>query len=103
MRKEGEMKKCDSLEELREEVDKIDQQIVELIAKRNAYIKQAAKFKTSIEDVKSPERIEQVMQNARKKAIELGVNPNMIEDLFKIMIDEMVETEISEFRNGGNF
>ena len=43
------------------------------------------------------------MQRVRKKAIELGVNPNMIEDLFKRMIDEMVETEISEFRNGGNF
>ncbi len=97
------MKQCNSLNELRKEVDAIDEQIVELIAKRNAYIKQAAKFKTSIEDVKSPERIEEVMQNARKKAIELGVNPNMIEDLFKIMIDEMVETEIAEFRNGGNF
>ena len=97
------MKKCDSLEELRTEIDKIDEQLVELIAKRNAYIKQAAKFKTTIDDVKSPERVEQVMQNARKKAIELGVNPNMIEDLFKIMINEMVETEIAEFRNGGNF
>lgn len=97
------MKNCDSLEEVRSEIDKIDEQIVELIAKRNAYIKQAAKFKTSIDEVKSQERIESIMQRVRKKAIELEVNPNMIEDLFKIMIDEMVETEIAEFRNGGNF
>jgi isochorismate pyruvate lyase len=43
------------------------------------------------------------MQRVRKKGIELNINPNMLSDLFKIMIDEMVETEISEFRNGGNF
>jgi isochorismate pyruvate lyase len=97
------MKKCNSLQEVREEIDKIDEAIVELIAKRNDYIKQAATFKNSVEEVKSDDRIDFIMQRVRKKAIELGVNPNMIEDLFKRMIDEMVETEISEFRNGGNF
>ena len=97
------MKDCKTLKELRSEVDRIDEEIIKLIARRNDYIKQAAKFKTSIEDVKSPERIEQVMQNARKKAIELGVNPNMIEELFRIMIDEMVETEIAQFRNEASF
>jgi isochorismate pyruvate lyase len=97
------MKKCNSLEEVREEVDKIDEQIVSLIAKRNDYIKQAANFKTSIDEVKSHDRIDFIMQRVRKKAIEHNVNPNMIEDLFTRMIDEMVETEIAEFRNGGNF
>ena len=97
------MKKCNSLEEVRNEIDKIDTQLVELIAKRNDYIKQAASFKESIEEVKSEERIDYIMQHARQKAIELNMNPNMIEELFKIMINEMVETEIAEFRNGGNF
>jgi len=97
------MKECRSLEEVRKEIDTIDEAIVELIAKRNDYIKQAAKFKESIDEVKSSERIDYIMQRVRAKAIELNMNPNMIEELFKIMIDEMVETEIAEFRNGGNF
>jgi len=97
------MKKCNSLEEVRKEIDKIDESIVELIAKRNDYIKQAASFKNSVDEVKSEDRIDFIMQRVRKKAIELNMNPNMIEELFKIMIDEMVEIEISEFRNGGNF
>jgi chorismate mutase len=50
-----------------------------------------------------PYRVEDILQRVRKKAIALNINPNMISDLFTIMIDEMVETEISEFRNGGNF
>jgi isochorismate pyruvate lyase len=97
------MKECQSLEEVRNEIDTIDESIVELIAKRNDYIKQAAKFKESVDEVKSQERIDFIMQRVRAKAIELNMNPNMIEELFKIMIDEMVETEIAEFRNGGNF
>jgi len=97
------MKKCHSLQEVRDEVDRIDAQLVELISERSHLIRQAAGFKESVEEVKAQDRIDDIMQKVRKKAIELNVNPNMISDLFKIMIDEMVETEISELRNGGNF
>lgn len=97
------MKKCNSLQEVRDEVDKIDTQLVELISQRSHLIRQAAGFKESVEEVKAQDRIDDIMQKVRKKAIELNINPNMISQLFKIMIDEMVETEISEFRNGGNF
>jgi len=57
----------------------------------------------SVDEVKAEDRIDDIMQRVRKRAIELNINPNMISELFKIMIDEMVETEISEFRNDGKF
>ena len=97
------MKKCNSLQEVRNEIDKIDTKLVELISQRSHLIRQAAGFKESIDEVKADDRIDDIMQRVRKKAIELNINPNMISDLFKIMIDEMVETEISELRNAGNF
>ena len=97
------IKKCNSLEEVREEIDIIDEQLVDLISKRSRLIRQAAAFKESVDDVKAQDRIDDIMQRVRTKAIELNINPNMISELFTIMIDEMVETEISEFRNGGNF
>ncbi|WP_457748954.1 chorismate mutase [Sulfurimonas sp.] len=97
------MKKCHSLQEVRDEIDKIDSKLVELISERSHLIRQAAGFKESVEEVKAEDRIDDIMQKVRKKAIELNVNPNMISELFTIMINEMVETEISEFRNGGNF
>ncbi|SFV54158.1 Isochorismate pyruvate-lyase [hydrothermal vent metagenome] len=96
-------KKCNSLQEVRDEIDILDRQLVELISKRSHLIRQAATFKESIADVKAQERIDDIMQKVRTKAIELNINPNMISQLFQIMIDEMVETEIAEFRNGGNF
>ncbi|SMP87330.1 isochorismate pyruvate lyase [Epsilonproteobacteria bacterium SCGC AD-308-P11] len=93
------MKKCNSLEEVREEIDKIDYKLVELISQRSHLIRQAAGFKNSIAEVKEKDRIDFILQRARHHAIELGVSPNTISDLFTIMINEMVETEISEFRN----
>ena len=50
-----EIKKCSTLEEARSEIDTVDKEIVELIAKRNDYIKQIAHFKTSVEEVKAEE------------------------------------------------
>jgi len=93
------MKKCNSLEEVRVEVDALDDKIVELISKRSHYIRQAAGFKSSVDEVKAPDRIEYIMQRLRHKAIELEVSPNMITDLYNVMIEEMVETEIAELRN----
>ncbi|MDO9304694.1 MAG: chorismate mutase [Sulfuricurvum sp.] len=90
---------CKSLEELRNCIDAVDDQIVEFIAARNAYVKQAAKFKHSIDEIKGEERMEAVMDRVRMRAMEFGVSPNLLTKLYTIMIDEMVEAEISEFRN----
>lgn len=97
------MQKCTSLKEVRDQIDIIDDKLVELIAERSHYIRQAAAFKNSIAEVKAEERIEFIMQKVRKKAIALGINPNMISELFRIMIDEMVESEIAELRNQKSF
>ena len=97
------MKECHSLQEVRDEIDKIDEKLVELISQRSHLIRQAAAFKESVEEVKAQDRIDDIMQRVRAKAIALDINPNMISDLFQIMIDEMVETEIAEFRNSGKF
>jgi isochorismate pyruvate lyase len=97
------MKKCNTLEEVRAEIDILDTTLVELISQRSHLIRQAAAFKDSVDEVKAEDRIDDIMQSVRKRAIELNINPNMISELFTIMIDEMVETEIAEFRNAGSF
>jgi len=97
------MKKCNTLEEVRTEVDLIDTQLVDLISQRSHLIRQAAKFKESVEEVKAEDRIEFILQRARHHAIEKGISPNLISELFTIMIDEMVETEIAELRNKNSF
>ena len=93
------IKQCNTLDEARTEIDKVDDEIVKLIAKRNDYIKQIAHFKTSIDEVKAEDRIADVISRVRQQAIELDLSPNLINDLYVRMIDGMVESEIAEFRN----
>lgn len=98
-----EMKKCHTLDEAREEIDKVDEQIIALIARRNDYIKQIAHFKTSIDEVKAEDRISSVISRAREQAISLGLSPNLINDLYVRMIDAMVESEVAEFQNAKTY
>ncbi|MFK5975523.1 MAG: chorismate mutase [Sulfurovum sp.] len=98
-----EMKKCNTLQEARDEIDIVDKSIVELIAKRNGYIKQIAHFKNSIEEVKAEDRIADVISNVRTLAISLDLSPNLITDLYVRMINEMVESEVAELKNANRF
>jgi len=93
------IKQCHTLHEARTQIDKVDAEIVKLIATRNEYIKQIAHFKTSIDEVKAEDRIADVISRVRQQAIELDLSPNLINDLYVRMIDGMVESEIAEFRN----
>ena len=97
------IKKCNTLQETREQIDIVDEQIVELIAYRNAYVKQLAHFKNSIDEIKADDRIDDVIDRARAKAIELNLSPNLINDLFVRMIDAMVDSEVAEFKNAKNY
>ena len=56
-------------------------------------------FKNSIEEIKSDDRVADVVSRVRTRAIELNLSPNLINDMFIRMIDEMVESEVAEFRN----
>ncbi len=98
-----EIKKCTTLNETKENIDSVDEEIVKLIAKRNNYIKQIAHFKTSIEEVKAEDRIDDVISRVREQAISLDLSPNLINDLYIRMIDAMVESEIAEFNNAKSF
>ena len=97
------IKKCNSLEEARKEIDKIDDKIVELIAARNAYIRQLAHFKNSVDEIKAKDRIDDVINRMRTRAIELDLSPNLINDLYIRMIDAMVDTEVAEYKNAKNY
>lgn len=93
--------KCNSLEEVRENIDRIDNNIIKLIAERGSYVLQASEFKKSEEGVKAPNRVEVVIQKLRSKALEYGANPDMVEALYREMISRFVSMEMDEFKKKG--
>lgn len=91
---------CKSLEEVRANIDKIDDGIIKLIAERTDYVRQAAKFKTSADGVKAPDRVETVIRKVRGSAEKYGANADMVEALYREMISRFIAMETREFEKG---
>jgi isochorismate pyruvate lyase len=87
---------CNNLEEVRAEIDRIARKIVGLLAARGGYVKQAARFKTSTDDVKAPQRVEQVIAKVKSLAMELGADPSVTEQVYRVMIRGFIEAELQE-------
>ncbi|MEE9139190.1 MAG: chorismate mutase [Alphaproteobacteria bacterium] len=88
---------CNSLADVRAQIDRIDGQMVKLIAERSGYVSLAARFKSRREEVVDRERIEKVVAAARSLAAELGLEPDLVEQVFRAMIDRFVAFEFREF------
>ncbi len=68
------MTECKSIDEVRENIDSIDREIVRLLSERRRYVKQAAGFKKTREDVRAPKRVEEVIANDTKSFIVIVLN-----------------------------
>lgn len=88
--------KCTSIEEVRNQIDRIDRAIVALLAERGAYVEQAARFKATTDDVKAPQRVEQVIQKVTTLANELGADASITERVYRIMIAAFIQNELAE-------
>lgn len=93
---------CENLEQVRENIDRIDGEIIRLIAERKSYVVQASAFKKNEEGVKDTGRVEKIIAKVRARAEEFGADPDMVEALYREMISRFVNMEMKEFneRNG---
>ena len=90
--------KCESLIQAREKINEIDQHLVELIAERQFYADQALKNKKSVQDIQSPEPVEQVLIKVRDLATEQDLDPVLVEKIYREMIQHFIQRELKEFR-----
>lgn len=89
--------RCQSLEQIRNEIDRIDAEIMPLLCERIAYIVQAAQFKESAEDTRRPDRIEAIVTRAKAYASVLGVNVDYMESVYRYLIDESIRQEKAQW------
>lgn len=83
-----------TLEELRTEIDKINAQLVELLAQRMHIAEEIAKYKKANNlSVHAPERERQVIENVKILAKKNGLNEKFIEDLFRKIIEQTKNME----------
>jgi isochorismate pyruvate lyase len=90
--------KVNSLEDVRDNIDRIDRSILTLMAERGSFVRQAARFKTSRADVEARKRVQHVIEKVRGLAIEMGLGPQVAEATYRAMIAAFIEIEHSTRR-----
>tara|TARA_B100000989_G_scaffold297177_1_gene282194 strand:+ start:854 stop:1147 length:294 start_codon:yes stop_codon:yes gene_type:complete len=86
------MKKFETINEVRELIDLIDDKILNLIAERKNLVIEAVKLKSKDQIVDS-ERIEKIIQKLSKQAGEKNLPDGLVEKLWNTMIQEFIDYE----------
>ena len=93
---------CDNIGEIRNVLDKIDREIINLFTLRQKYVKEIVKFKSGEEGIIARERKEKVLEQRKAWAEENGLDPEMIENLFRILIDKNIQIQFDIYNNTDN-
>jgi isochorismate pyruvate lyase len=86
---------CATLGEVRDNIDRIDREIVHAMAERGKYVREAARFKKSAAAVEAPQRVEQVVEKAKTLAAQDGLAPEVAEATYRAMIKAFTDYERS--------
>ncbi|NYZ12205.1 chorismate mutase [Azospirillum sp. RWY-5-1] len=88
---------CQSMDEVRANIDRLDREILRLMAERGTYVAEAGRLKPKVTDVVDQPRIEQVVANARALAEQHGLDPAVAEATYRAMIDAFIAMEHKVF------
>jgi isochorismate pyruvate lyase len=86
-------KDCANMEEVRDEIDRIDAALVDLIGERFTFVDRAWQLKQSPAEARVPWRIQQVIDRVRARAAEKGLPPELAEALWRQMIGWFIQYE----------
>jgi len=93
------LKKCESMKDVREEIDRVDQLIVPLLLERLGYIEQAGHLKQARDTVRDPWRIEDVVSKVKQAAAAADQNSNYIEEIYRHLIEWSIAHEFDVWDN----
>jgi isochorismate pyruvate lyase len=88
---------CKTLGEVRTNIDRLDREIVRLIAERGRYVHEAARFKANPAQVEAPERAEAVVRKAMALAEQDGLSPKVAEATYRAMVRGFIDYEQEVF------
>ncbi len=85
-----------SLENLRQEVDILDEQIIEMLGRRTRIVKRIGDFKISIGEVHDPKREEWILEKLSSVAKQKGFSPTVTKDIYKTLFEHFVSLQQNE-------
>lgn len=85
---------CTNIAEVRNEIDNIDKVVISLLKDRFQYVKEVVKYKEkTAASIEASDRREAVIIQRRQWAEENGLNPDVIEEIYRRLISYFIEEE----------
>lgn len=85
---------CETMAELRAQIDRVDGELLSLLAQRAGYIDRAIVIKTRVNlPARIDDRVAQVIGNVRRGAVERGVDPDLAERVWTELIEWSIAHE----------
>ena len=89
-------KDCMTMADIRTEIDRVDEALVRLFAQRAGYIDRAVVVKSGLQmPARITSRVEEVVANVRRHAEAQGLPPDLVEKLWRRLIDWSIAREES--------
>lgn len=89
---------CRSKEEVRAEIDRLDRELVALLAERFSYVRRMAELKTEPAQAFDQRRVDAILGQVRKEAAASGLDVALAEDLWRRLIAWNIAWEESAIR-----
>tara|TARA_B100000927_G_C16034217_1_gene296388 strand:- start:20 stop:310 length:291 start_codon:yes stop_codon:yes gene_type:complete len=86
------MKKYNSIQDIRDEIDKIDLKIIDLISDRKDLVDEVVKLKKK-DQIVDQERIDFILNKLNDEAKKRGIPEQLVEKIWSIMIKTFIEYE----------
>ncbi|MEE9461672.1 MAG: chorismate mutase, partial [Bacteroidales bacterium] len=90
---------CEDIRDIRDAIDEIDQEIIQLHALRDSYVREIVKFKSDDEEIHARERKAYVLQQRKAWAAEKGLDPELFEKLFGLIIEKNIQIQFDIYNS----
>lgn len=84
---------CETKQDVRAELDRIDDALLKLFAERHGYVTRMASLKTDPHEAHDPVRIASMIARVRERAMDLGGDDDQAELIWQTLIDWNVNYE----------
>jgi isochorismate pyruvate lyase len=92
-----EAEQCRTMGEVRASVDRIDQQVLDLLTQRFRFMEAAARIKPNRDAVRDERRKAEIIARVRRAAQDAGIPDEVIADLYDRLIEGSIAYELAWF------
>jgi len=84
---------CKTKEDIRSEIDRLDKQLVGLLAERFGYVRRMAELKSNPDEAFVQHRIDEVLDRVSSEAVAAGLDGELVREIWRRLIDWNVDYE----------